>query len=359
MKHLTAPAFLMVALMLIAPLTLAGQPENGLSIKLGEAVLNNDIGQISLLLKQGASPNLLDANGQNALELAIANQSVEAVQLLIEAGADLERLSLDGYTPIQQTILLPPEPGLAIMKMLLAAGANVETPNIYIDRTKAFMKMNVPSMVVPGQTALELAIANQSMEAVKLLIEAGADLEKISSGDLSPLKQAVLLPPETGLPIIKMLLAAGAKIDAFDDEKLMGTALSLAAIKGKTEALTMLLEAGADPNILNGTRKGPILALAAMGGHPEIVKILLAAGADPNAADEPYGYTVLHSAAEAFGAPDSTQTEIDNITETVRLLLAAGAKINVKNADGHTPLFYARQQYRPYVEKLLLEAGAE
>ena len=63
------------------------------------------------------------------------------------------------------------------------------------------------------------------------------------------------------------------------------TALAFATDFGQTDAVTLLLEAGADPDARNGNGSTPTIG-AAFFGRPECLRLLLDAGADPALADE-------------------------------------------------------------------------
>jgi len=63
------------------------------------------------------------------------------------------------------------------------------------------------------------------------------------------------------------------------------TALAFATDFGQVEAVTLLLEAGADPDARNGNGSTPTIG-AAFFGRPECLRLLLDAGADPALADE-------------------------------------------------------------------------
>jgi ankyrin repeat protein len=103
------------------------------------------------------------------------------------------------------------------------------------------------------------------------------------------------------------------------------TALHLAAFFGKPEAVRILLDAGAavDAYTRNPFANQPLHAAAA-GRHVEICRMLLAAGADVNATQHG-GYTPLHEAAE------------HGDDEMVELFLSAGADPSLSVADGGTP----------------------
>ena len=82
----------------------------------------------------------------------------------------------------------------------------------------------------------------------------------------------------------KSLATDGVDPDALDPT-FGATAIAFAADFGRTEAVRILLQAGADPNALNSNGSSPALG-AAFFGRPECLRILLEAGADPTIADE-------------------------------------------------------------------------
>lgn len=117
------------------------------------------------------------------------------------------------------------------------------------------------------------------------------------------------------------------------------------------------LARGADPNA--PTRHGVRPLVHAAGGlRPEEVTLLLQAGADPNLANpEPNreGYAPLH-AVSAHGG--QVQPVIDAGVRVAKALIAAGADARGRTRSGATPLQFAAAQ-RPELVALLLEAGAD
>jgi uncharacterized protein len=111
---------------------------------------------------------------------------------------------------------------------------------------------------------------------------------------------------------------------AFSDDGF--TALHLAIFGGQEDSMRLLLERGADPNVLSTSdiAKVPPLGTAAFVRSVPLARLLLDSGADPNGRGEG-GFTALHSAAQ------------NDDEELARLLLERGADPSLAADDGRKP----------------------
>jgi ankyrin repeat protein len=126
----------------------------------------------------------------------------------------------------------------------------------------------------------------------------------------------------------------------FAERVLRAPLLYVAIQKGQFNTVSFLLEKGADPNQPDGRGETPLMWAA----QPEILELLLKKGADPNKHGLGYRNTPLIEAA-AYGT-----------TQTVSLLLAAGAAVNATNLNGATAFHRART---PEIAQMLITAGAD
>ena len=157
-----------------------------------------------------------------------------------------------------------------------------------------------------GETPLHYLVVENRLEAVKMLIEEGAQINTLNRFGDSALAEAASLG-YTGL--VDWMLANGAKL----------------VLPGQSD---------------------PTLNEAVNGGHADMVRLLLEAGADPNAADG-LRYTPLHAAAAR-----------DERVELIPILVAAGAEIDRVGLFGETPLDHARSMKARACAEMLLSLGA-
>jgi len=228
-------------------------------------------------------------------------------------------------------------------------------------------------------TALHVAAFQGNAATVTLLLNKGADIEKVktSLGD-HPLHVAVdYNQPE----VVALLLARGAKVDA--REASGRTPLHVAAFKKHDAAAVKLMALGADPNALDGQRydivtiasvaddvpmlktalkgggkatnitspyDGTALIAAAHLGHDEVVRTLIAAGAPLDHVNN-LGWTAL---IESIVLGDGGKRHV----ACLEALVKAGANVNIADRSGATPLALAKRRGYSEMVAILEKAGA-
>jgi len=175
-----------------------------------------------------------------------------------EGGTDRTELEKKGYTYNESSFVECAKKGdIEAAKLFLAEGIDINAMN---ER---------------GQTALIRAAEYQRTEVVTFLLEKGADVD-IVGGRYA--RTALMEAAGAGnTVIIKQLVEKGADINAKDHES--STPLFFACMYGHVEAVRLLIELGANPNVeAAGLGRTP-MSLAETNGHTEIVQILKDAGA--------------------------------------------------------------------------------
>lgn len=244
-----------------------------------EALENADVQSAKAMLDQGVvDPNIRDSLQRTPLHVAAQYGLHEIVGDLLARGAQIDARERDGRTPLHFAAM---EGRTAIVEQLIASGALVAatdkfqaTPLYYAVRhrhadTQRVLRAHGAQYTIQlaavggdlvalqevlsatpailnstdeaGFTALHHAVRERQSDAVKLLLDAGADTDlRTLRGGMTPLHIAV---DENQGPIVELLLAAGADVNARDE--LGRTPLSLALRANRTELAQLLQQHGA------------------------------------------------------------------------------------------------------------------
>lgn len=205
---------------------------------------------IETLLKADIAANGRDALDPQVLVFAAKdNTNPEVITLLVKAGMDVNYR--DRYQPlfIQRTDLRMP----GITPLMWAAKGN-SNPAVITALLKAGAEIN--ALDERGNSPLKYALRGENFKIIMTLIKAGADVNAKDGDSSTPLMFAIsdCKPDSKDAPVaaekIKIasaLIKAGADVNATDENG--KTALMYAAKEGLTEAIMLLLDAKAYPNI--------------------------------------------------------------------------------------------------------------
>jgi len=358
---------------MIEKLLAAGADANAV-VTLGETALmtvarTGNVEAAQVLLAHGAAVDAREEwRGQTALMWAVAEQHPDMVRELIAHGADVNARSAVQHWE-RQTTAEPREkwlpPGGLTPLLFAARQACLECARILVEKGADLNAVD-PAGISP---VLSAAI-NGHYDVGIFLLEKGADPNLADDTGRTALYSAVdfhTMPASnrpspneidnqhSSLDFVQTLLAHGAnvnaqlkkqqpyrtKLDRGDDTMLTtGTTPLLRAAKaGDFDVMKLLLAKGADVQLATRNGVNPLMAAAGVGTKEEdttgrhkteveaieSIKLCLAAGVDLNAADR-NGETAVHGAAR------------EGYTEVVRFLAAHGARLDVKNKRGFTPL---------------------
>lgn len=224
---------------------------------------------------------------------------------------------------------------------------------------------DINQLDVAGDTPLLSALSVLPFahrETADAIIKAGADVNcrrKDARFDYTPL----MIAAKKGFSsTVQLLLNAGAEINA--SSAYGTTALINAAIGNHTDIVDMLLQAGASVHHRDIDGRGA-LCYAYLNENEDMVELLLADGATlnlPEAAEcgqaEPVRHLLKNGADVNEGAP-IVGAALNEHSDIVRALITAGANVNAQDIAGNTALHYAVRWGNTDISEQLLAAGAD
>jgi N-acyl-D-amino-acid deacylase len=157
-----------------------------------------------------------------------------------------------------------------------------------------------------------------------------------------------------------MLLAKGANVAVMDQRKV--TPLNAATFGNDTATVRLLLDASADVNTADTFIGLTPLINASGNRNLEAVKLLLAKGANVNAVSKTQDLPRIQTGIVEFGGWTPLLMSVPfGPTEMIRTLIDAGAKVNVQDYRGFSPLMLAAatDHANPEIVKLLLTHSAD
>ena len=292
-----------------------------------DAVKAGDKAAALALIEKRVDVNAPEPDGTTALHWAAHNGDVDLVQRLIRAGANVKAVNAFGATPMSEAAVLA-DP--VLFSALLEAGASVESPN------------------ADGQTALMVVARTSRVDAARLLIQRGANVNAVEKwrGQTALMWAAAQSQPA----MVRALIAAGAHVDARATVNDWGrqvtaepraiyrpagglTPLLYAAREGCVDCAAALVDGGADINLPDPENISPLL-LAVINMRFDAAALLIERGANPNHIDF-WGRAPLYAAVDLNtiprgGRPDRPVLDKTTALQVIERLLEAGANPNAQ-----------------------------
>ena len=230
------------------------------------ALSRGHVGIAEFLIDKGADMNVW-ADWQSALHLAAVSGNIEAVELVISKGVDVNARLENSVTAMIPAIW---SENIEIITLLLDKGTDVNESSS------------------GGYTLLHRTVTQGNREIVEEFIRRGAGVNAETEQGISPLDLAV---SEGNAEIAGILIKAGAKVN--DKDPYFGrTPLHVASAYGNTALTGLLLANGSSMN--EKDEEGcTALDLAARYGHRDVAGLLEAKGARAGRKVENYGYCGL------------------------------------------------------------------
>jgi uncharacterized protein len=210
-----------------------------------------------------------------------------------------------------------------------------------------------------GTTALHWAVQQGDLDLVQRLIRVGANVKARNDFGSTPMSEAAVL---ARTPILEVLLKAGADVESPNADG--QTALMVVARTSQVDAARLLIARGANVNAVEKWRGQTALMWAVAQNQPAMVKELIAHGADVNARSTINNWQRQVTAEpRAIYRPAGGLTPLlyaarEGCAECARLLVDAGADINLGDPENISPLLMAIMNGRFDTASYLIKKGA-
>jgi ankyrin repeat protein len=313
---------------------------------------------VGLLLDRGADPNALESEwGQTPLMFAAAQNRVEALRLLLARGADariatkpvdvarqiaLERAATDRQRrALEASVLKGQRPTASQLQAAIQASRELLTSGKVpqSDRGEAGAEdggggnnanpdeVNPPVATKGGLTALLHAVRQGYVESVRALLDGGAPIDQVGAGDAtSPLLMAVI---NGHFDLAMLLIERGANPNLIADN---GVAPLWAAINTQWQPRTRFPQ----PQELEQQKAT----------HLDLMRTLLKAGADPNQRTRSHPWYMVYSGcgnrncglADNSGSTPFWRAAYATDVDAMRLLVSYGADPNIPTIAPPRPI---------------------
>ena len=312
-----------------------------------DAAMSGNVEAVQRLIQSGANVNVMQADGATAIHWAAYHGNADMVELLLAAGANPEATNRNGSTPMW----LAAERGdTAVLEVLLEGGAN---PNELLPLGRRPLMLAARSGVVEavqvlfefgadpnaaeserGTTAIMQAADQGHADVIRALLENGADYAAVSAPVFRDGRTAALGSSDDPREAVRRQVIA----IICDEENPDMDGLMKLVRESRAQVWTDLLRENPDPgleDVCANVRRGALSFVNNNGGgRGERV---------PDGGElTPLIYAARSGAIEA-----------------ARVLINAGADVNQTSRYGWSPLLAATQNRNYQMGRFLIEQGAD
>jgi ankyrin repeat protein len=303
---------------------------------LHRAVLSGHEDVVQILLEAGADVNAMSDDYGTPLCLAALKGMDDIVKILLGYRAKADVTTKKVGAPLHCCILSLGEHTTTITALIhagarLTTQATVDTRWLHVicgwdgdDRTRMSSPQHVDGFILYDATPAFVAVRSFRGDLLETLLPADkSDLNHAFQIDFQ--EAGAGSNSKSTIPRIREVRTLESKFDGF--QSLRHTYLSSCATNGDLGGMELLIVKGAQIDLDHKTIVVPLMT-AAFEGHTEIASLLLGSGASVNETGSD-GSTALHCAA------------ISGTPTIVRLLCERGVTLDTADDDGYTALHYA------------------
>jgi len=343
------------------------QRNNGTSA-LGFASENGHVEIVNILLDNGAQIETRDNLGCTPLWFAAANGQTDVVRRLVSAGADVNTQGNDSVSALG---FASQEGHIDTVKILLDNGSQTETRDNH-GRTPLWCAAatgqvdvidlligrgaDVDCVTYDGDTPLFAAAVKGQKDAVMTLIRYGSNFSHLKDEYKDPLSVTVMWCQNDVEEILHLLINNGLCVTAAKRGVNL-SALMLAALRGRLDAVSTLVNHGADIHERNYDNMYPI-DVASYCGHTGVVQFLTSCNSSNSSTTAMCRSNLYPPSAVHIDCRCNTAVHLTTDIQTMISLLEHGADVEAENVDGLRPIHCAVRTGLVELVELLIQHGA-
>jgi ankyrin repeat protein len=334
---------------------------------------SGSIAVVERLLKAGANPNISLLSGESPLMVASRAGEVGIVKMLLAAGANVNaKESRQGQTALMWAAA---QRHPNVVEILLTSGADIHARSNTWDEVVHYGTFDprAPTEIRRGgYTALLFAAQQGDVDSARLLLAAGANVNDAAPDGAS----ALIVTAHSGhAPLGAFLLEKGADANT---SAAGYTPLHAAILRRNVQLVSSLIARGANlsapvlrPTPARRSSRDYALGARLVGATPfwlaahfkeaAIMRVLAANGADPLFVMK-NGRTSLMAVIEGTtgGTDDRPNPDEERLTlEAVKVALELGINIHPADTAGNTAIHFAASKHFDTVVELLVAKGAK